>query len=893
MFGHQQRRLCIWAALWAVACRDPEPAALAVEISGCAKQLPGAACILDATNSLRVLLTEPLSDAIVAATDKGAASVVTLAANEGRLLQITVPASASTLTVTTTGGTTRAWSLRIEPPSSLMLRAREARDSGNVSAVSQAVQAVLDSSQGVPRARALSERARLSLRAGQLDSAFHDLVEAVALFAEAGHAAEACDDLLVLAYIELEHRGSYGESRKRLDEAWAQAPQYPDGQAHVLYFRGLNAAQTGDVRSALRLLGDAAFAARRLGFTKLVQATSMQLAQLYQQLGQWQAMFDRLSEAGDGGDSHGCQRADWLSSKAWALLMARESNEPDAASRAAGAHELVAQALKQYDESCPGSPNRDSTQLTAVIDDLQHNDVQSAKSRLASVQQDAMAKSLPVALWWHELQGRVNLQERQFTKALAAYTSLEKLASASARPQDEWRATFGKARAYRGLGRTRFALEAFAKAQNILDDERRWVPVSEGRASLVTLREQSVREWIDLLLQENRNAEAIAVARRSIRQTAAVSLLPDQVARLTGQDRATWESAMARYRHEREQIAALSDHDWALSQRELVDAAVQRQPYVQRMLAALDDALAVLGPRVNEVSLRAPGADELMVVFVQAVDGYLAFAAWRGNTAAYKVSGSSNNDRTRAEALMEPLLPLPEGARSLTIIAPPGLAMLDFHAVMVGTQPLVALQPISYSLDLPPRAAKTKAPAAALVVADSQKDLPGSAKEGSSVASWLNQTRPTLFLSGDEVVRSKMLDELDRVGLFHYAGHALNRGPANLQGGLPLAEGLRLEIGDILALPHAPDEVVLSGCGSADAGATGVGIAQAFILAGASLAIATTRAVRDEDAFALFRSFYRGKGAADLSTALRRAQLALLSEPTAKHDWAAFRAIAQ
>ena len=72
-----------------------------------------------------------------------------------------------------------------------------------------------------------------------------------------------------------------------------------------------------------------------------------------------------------------------------------------------------------------------------------------------------------------------------------------------------------------------------------------------------------------------------------------------------------------------------------------------------------------------------------------------------------------------------------------------------------------------------------------------------------------------------------------------------------------------------------------------------LGLAQAFLLAGARGTIATIRPVDDREAAELFRQFYRGlsddrEAELDLPRLLRRAQLAWRQiEPGA--DWSSFR----
>lgn len=105
-----------------------------------------------------------------------------------------------------------------------------------------------------------------------------------------------------------------------------------------------------------------------------------------------------------------------------------------------------------------------------------------------------------------------------------------------------------------------------------------------------------------------------------------------------------------------------------------------------------------------------------------------------------------------------------------------------------------------------------------------------------------------------------------------------------------LAEGASLGVGDVLALLKVPELVVLSGCETAkvEAGGIGLGLGQAFVIAGAEAVIAATRPVDDRETERLMMAFYASK-AEGAPARLRDAQLSLAREGGV--DWAAFRVL--
>jgi CHAT domain-containing protein len=224
------------------------------------------------------------------------------------------------------------------------------------------------------------------------------------------------------------------------------------------------------------------------------------------------------------------------------------------------------------------------------------------------------------------------------------------------------------------------------------------------------------------------------------------------------------------------------------------------------------------------------------------------------------------------------------------------LREVDFHALPFGTDVLLAARPVVYGLDLETRTPASLAPRQALVVADPQGDLPASRTEAAAVISGLRRQRPPWKveqLAGQDAASAALQSRFGRVSLLHYAGHGTFAGFGGWESALPLAGETRLLPGDLLALDRVPDRVVLSGCdtGKSNAAAPveGLGLAQAFLLAGARSVLATTRPVGDHNAAEILTAFYRSwDGASDPASALRQALL-LQRRHSPGSDWAGFR----
>jgi CHAT domain-containing protein len=152
-------------------------------------------------------------------------------------------------------------------------------------------------------------------------------------------------------------------------------------------------------------------------------------------------------------------------------------------------------------------------------------------------------------------------------------------------------------------------------------------------------------------------------------------------------------------------------------------------------------------------------------------------------------------------------------------------------------------------------------------------------------------------LVGPQVTAAAVRDALAAADLVHYGGHGTYGGRDALESALPLAGDTELTLADVLGLPRVPPIVVLFGCetarDSAQGGHEALGLAHAFVMAGAAAVVASPRVVDDAVAGELAIETYRRIAAApalDVTAALRDAELAILARRPAS-DWAAFRVL--
>jgi CHAT domain-containing protein len=190
----------------------------------------------------------------------------------------------------------------------------------------------------------------------------------------------------------------------------------------------------------------------------------------------------------------------------------------------------------------------------------------------------------------------------------------------------------------------------------------------------------------------------------------------------------------------------------------------------------------------------------------------------------------------------------------------------------------------------------------ALLVSNPRSDLgylPAAQEEAAAIAAAIGAWGSGWSLKrldGAAASSAAVSAALPTADLFHFAGHGSFAGFAGWDSELPLADRSRLTLGDVLTLRRVPRWVVLSACdagrSSQQAPVEGIGLAQAFLLAGSQAVIAATRPVADRAARDLLSDLYRGwRPGTDLASQLQRAELACHRRDP-KADCASFRLLA-
>jgi Holliday junction resolvasome RuvABC endonuclease subunit len=628
------------------------------------------------------------------------------------------------------------------------------------------------------------------------------------------------------------------------------------------------------------------------------------------------ALLDAI-RARDGATMSACDRADLLTNLGWVALLAREARA-DAASPVRDPRAPLEEALTLLRGPCDAPRDRANVLVDLALAAALASDVATARARLVEARAElAMTKDggggAAIAPWIAEIDARIALGAGDAKGALEAYRRARGLAEATFAVDVAWRAAIGEGEAQEALSQPELALEAYLRAEAQLDEASADVAILEGRDAFLGDRERSARALVDLLVRLGRGDEALLAARRARGRAMAALARADRLAGLSPAERSRWDEALGDYRLGRDALDAESSGDWQLPADRLAAVRATRGAREERLRQRLDDAFTLIA-RARPDARRAPtSAGEALPVGTVLLThhplrrGWVAFAADAQGVASQILPSLPRADATpreQSDALLAPFQAKLATATRVRVLPYGPLHAVDFHALPFGEGALLDRAAVEYALDQASATdADTKADlarGAVLIVADPQGNLPSARREANAVERALagragRAGGSVSTLLGAQATSPAVRRALEGASWLHYAGHADFAVDDPWRSELPLAEGGRLSIGDVLALPRAPAIVALFACesGRTDARAEGIGLAQAFLVAGSRAVFAATRPVADELAAELASEMYGNVGAAaptEPANLLRRAQLAVRGRGD-RRDWGAFRVL--
>jgi hypothetical protein len=763
----------------------------------------------------------------------------------------------------------RAWPVEVhEPPEAWtpLATAAAARARGDYAGARAALDAVTHPTSA--QAYWLQvERARIAHNGGDLDAGVRAWTRAADQARELGWVEEVGRALRAAAFLawtqlDLDTQDRLLTEAERADiEAGARL-----GPVRSRYHRGLRALEIQDARAAEEALASAASNAWALGEDADWANATTALADALQRSGRHAEALEVLARVEPYYRARQVDRREYARfrlTQAWILTraMAQGAAPVDFARPRAIWQEVLESTANGRDPLRRANCLSNLAWIAVLSGDLDEADVQ-----LRAARQADPALTGEHGVFVRLMEAELALARRQPRRALELLGAMQRAAD----PSDlelAWQLSFGVGRSARALGQDAVAERHLSAALDTLEELARRTALTTTRAYFVADRRavpQTLAAW-----RRSRGdvAGAFEVAERSrtavIRALASVS----QLERLAAPERAAWERLAAQYFGERERLERTQSAGELLGAEARVAWQAERgqrraalAETFERLVAMVDTASTPALPRVTAAEVSAALAPGQALLLLEPT---------RTGTAAYWL--------TRDELVY---VERPSGPPWTAIEA--RLASID-HLFVVGAARPSALStwspgggpPLGERVGIShlPHAGTLLAPrrsatADAVVIADPTSDLPAARREGSRVQALVPGAR---LLVGGEASRRAALDGLRGARLFHYAGHASAPADRPWDVHLELAEHQRLTLTDLLLAAPAAGVVVLSGCGTgvAPAPAAPLGLADALVIGGSRVVLATDRAVPDRAALSFVEAFYAAGGADDPPRALR------------------------
>ncbi len=712
-----------------------------------------------------------------------------------------------------------------------------------------------------PRAVKMSEDARAALRSGDASEAVRLLDASSVAHAARGAWSRAVRDAQAAAYalVYIEHQPA--EATERLDRVEAILEGYPEGWALQPYYRGLIALASADPVGAIAKLRRAKARLRDFAPARVADIEQTEVFALLRagREADAQAILRGLSEAPELSP---CDRARRLNNAAWNALMLADAKDERPQPQVRQALQTAATILEE--ERCPSWPGHELLWLHRALERVLSGRFSQAEALLARVR--PRPSRLDARLWRQELQGRIALGLGRPQQALSRFDEALQLAQSSLTLDASWRLQTRRASAFFALGKTRQALDALRSAERVLDDAMLRLPLFEGRGGFLADRVRSAQALALFHLDRGDASAAMCALRLARARGLARAADALRISQRSARGGARWARVMGEVSALRAQIEQAAASAWTLSledRRKLqIEQDARARSIREKVQFALQDLEAHAAPASCD-ALRPPRSHELVLSFHELGDGAVGFAASARGVSVHRFASRPKS----AWGWLSPWEGALKKSARLRLIAG-GPAALELAGAINGKLP------VEHALDLRARDPRPQLESSsALVLFDGARNLSGARAEGALAQEALTrQGWAVRSRAGESATPAAVRDQLSRAALFHYAGHALS-GP-EVEDRLVLHRGA-LTARDILTAPSVPQSVVLMGCKTARSNAGELGLAQAFLLAGAEQVLATTEVVPDKLAQKLGAALYVGASPTDLDLAhaLHRAVL--------------------
>ncbi len=423
-----------------------------------------------------------------------------------------------------------------------------------------------------------------------------------------------------------------------------------------------------------------------------------------------------------------------------------------------------------------------------------------------------------------------------------------------------WRALYGLGLTALDGRRTAESRTYFDEALEELEGLVRRVDVVHGRALFGQDRAALVDDAVRAHLAGGAVDRALIVANRARSQVFAPFAVRASLERLSEEARMEWRSALDRYERLRSSFEKRRAREELVPRSEFAAFRAETARLRAALEAQFDAAHAILDE--HGITLPAPEAgDEDVRAWVNRGQGLLfVHSTVDGVYASFLVTAdgvlSSVSDRPVAERWRRTIA----GLDHLTVVPPPGPDPWESSGIAPSSARSVSFVPFVAAR---PQTRSDHEVRGSVIVLDPTSSLAFAPKEGAIAKAHL--PGPIVVLEGSKVSRDAVLDALNGASHFHFSGHGELDAERPWDAHLTLAAGETLTVEDLLIVRPAVSQVVLSGCKtgrSARLSRTAyLGLADAFLIAGAEFVVASTRDVEDQTALRFMDAFYGAGGA--------------------------------
>jgi len=766
----------------------------------------------------------------------------------GAAFDVEAPAHAGLLSVRLDDGEIATWELAPAASFEKVAASDAALKAGKLDEAAADLDAIAADASPAEQLEAVRRRAKIARRRGEVGQERERREEAVTLARSLGRVSVEIDELVAIIYgLRSEH--ALTQAVQLLPALDAHGTIYAEGAVHRDQARAVLAYELGDLGAALGSFQHALAIAERIRDEPDRARILGPLADVLQSLGrdgEALALIDAEIQRGEQ-DTDVCARVDALTSAGWLLRDLDPARAQELVDRAA---DLAAQRCKLR------APITLVNQGWLYAASGRFGDARAVLSRIAGMPQapDARVTTWALRLEAETVLGEDPARAEQHAQHLAAH------AAALCSTELAYEAHLLRARALAALDRPEQAVAAFAEAERALTLWSRLVPLGEGRDTFFERHDQLALTAIPFFLQQvKRDAPGADLAlAATVRHSIARF-----VTSLAG-------SGRARARAERGEAARDRTSKQFEQTLDRWPASPGTKQHPDEAVAGVCEARDAEARTGEEIALTE--APSQAALFVHPAPHGLLVLAWRGSS--IKVAELPRREaHERAEELSARIAkaaaPMLAGAPSVHLHVHRSFAALPLDRSLAA---LLAV-PIAFAVDAPSRSPGLACAGArrALLVTNPQQNLWAASESARVIQGDLARMGFRVdTLEGAAATRAAIEARLadSCTALFQYDGHAVAvvpRGASGLASGLPrdrtddallLAGGDTLTAADVLRLPRVPDKVVLNGCTTA--APEGLGLALAFVLAGAAQVIASLDEVPADDAAKFTRKLFAG-----------------------------------